>query len=177
MSSGFEQLLKILWAVIPAYIANGSPVLGSKILESLKIKRHPIDGGRNFIDGKRVFGDNKTWEGLLIGISMGFLAGFVQAVLSNEYLYIIRGFVLSIGAVVGDLIGSFIKRRLGLKPGDLLPVLDQIFFLIIALAIAIGVKTIYMTLEQFLFLIIITATLHILTNYVAYRLGLKKVPW
>lgn len=170
-------LLESIWIVLPAYIANGSPVIGNKILESIGVDKHPIDRGKNFIDDKRLFGDNKTWEGFIIGVLAGILTGIIQMVIDNSYLYIARGLIMGIGAMVGDLLGSFIKRRFNIKPGDPLPILDQTLFLIVAIALARSAKVLYMTPIQILFVIIITPVLHILTNYIAYRLGFKKVPW
>lgn len=175
---GLKQLLYTIWLILPAYVANGSPIISIKILGYMGIKKHPIDKGKNFVDGRRVFGDNKTWEGFITGVLAGVLTSLIQTFFSSDkYLYIIRGLVLSIGAMSGDLLGAFIKRRLGIKPGDPLPILDQVLFLLTAIMLSIATKTIDISLKQFFFAIVITIALHIFTNYLAYKLSLKEVPW
>jgi CDP-2,3-bis-(O-geranylgeranyl)-sn-glycerol synthase len=50
---------------------------------------------------------------------------------------ILFGFLLSLGALFGDLFGAFLKRRMGFAPGELLPVVDQIDFIIGAILFSI----------------------------------------
>lgn len=174
----FEEVLTLLWIVLPAYIANGTPVVGARILDKMGYRRHPIDKGKLFIDGRRVFGDNKTWEGFLTGIASGILTGFIQSALNNfNYLYLARGVVFSVGAMIGDLLGAFIKRRLGIEPGDPLPFVDQTLFLFVAISVAYPLNLVSLTLMQLLILTVITMFLHITTNYLAYKFKLKRVPW
>ncbi|MEM1644809.1 MAG: CDP-2,3-bis-(O-geranylgeranyl)-sn-glycerol synthase [Ignisphaera sp.] len=173
-----KEVLTLVWLVLPAYVANGSPVVGAKILDKVGFKRHPVDMGKLFIDGRRIFGDNKTWEGLVIGIVSGILVGFIQSYLCCHSLeYIVRGVALSIGAMTGDLLGAFIKRRLGIKSGDPLPIVDQTLFLFVALTLAYALNTVNITLSQLLVLTAITIFLHVATNFVSYKLRLKDVPW
>ncbi|MEM2200595.1 MAG: CDP-2,3-bis-(O-geranylgeranyl)-sn-glycerol synthase [Ignisphaera sp.] len=173
-----KDVLTLIWIILPAYVANGSPVIGAKILDRAGFKRCPIDKGRHFIDGRRIFGDNKTWEGLAIGIVSGVIVGFIQFYLCYYDLeYIIRSTALSVGAMVGDLLGAFIKRRLGIRPGDPLPFLDQTLFLFVALAFAYSLSVISITVLQLSVLTIITIFLHVVTNLISYKLKLKDVPW
>lgn len=178
MIEELRRLLYTLWLILPAYTANGSPVVGVKILNRIGVNRHPIDGGRSFIDGRRIFGDNKTWEGFFIGVFTGVLTGFIQMILvDGGSVYITRSVALSLGAMTGDLLGAFIKRRLGLKPGDPLPFLDQTMFLFIAILTAVAFKVMCVDLVETLFLTAITVLLHIATNRLAYALKLKDIPW
>ncbi|MEM1541098.1 MAG: CDP-2,3-bis-(O-geranylgeranyl)-sn-glycerol synthase [Ignisphaera sp.] len=178
MNSEIKQLIQALWTILPAYTANGAPIIATKITEIFGFKKHPIDGGRMFIDGRRMFGDNKTWEGFIAGIIVGVLTSIIQTFFEASvslYSYSIRGIALGFGAMVGDLLGAFIKRRLGLKPGAPLPLIDQLSFLLVA--IAISLKFINITFKQFIYVAVTTIVLHITTNYLAYKLGLKNVPW
>lgn len=173
-----KDVLTLVWLILPAYVANGSPVIGAKILERAGFKRHPIDKGKHFIDGRRLFGDNKTWEGLAIGIASGVIIGFIQFYLCYyDSAYIIRGTALSVGTMIGDLLGAFIKRRLGIRPGDPLPILDQTLFLFVALAFAYTLSAMSVTVPQLLVLTVITVFLHVVTNLISYKLKLKDVPW
>jgi len=68
--SDFLVILGLSFLFIgPAYIANAMMVFTSD--------GRPIDGGKNFIDGKRLFGQTKTWGGLIGGIIFGFLAALL----------------------------------------------------------------------------------------------------
>ena len=79
--------------------------------------------------------------------------------------------------MVGDSLGSFIKRRLGIESGRPF-VLDTIFFLAIALVFAYNyAPKEYYDPQGILLLFMITLILHPSTNLIANRLGLKKVPW
>jgi len=167
-----KVVLKCLWFILPAYIANATPVVISHIIGG----GTPIDRGKNFIDGKRILGDGKTIEGFIGGVLVGTLFGIIQALVINNYGIIVQALLLSLGAMVGDLFGSFIKRRLGLARGAPAPLLDQLDFLLGAIAfVLLGGITI--PKSYILTLIVITPLLHVGTNYLAYKAGLKKVPW
>jgi len=173
----FNTILRLLWLILPAYVANGTPVIAAKIITVLNLKRHPIDFNKHFFDRKRIFGDNKSWEGFLTGLVLGIITGFIQYYIIEDDIYIYRGIVLSFGALIGDLIGAFIKRRLGIKPGKPLPVLDQILFIVIAITFTQALNYLIISLIEFIYVIIISFILHITTNFIAYLLKLKDVPW
>jgi CDP-2,3-bis-(O-geranylgeranyl)-sn-glycerol synthase len=154
--------------IFPAYCANAIPVIAGGGL--------PLDFGRKFFDGKPVFGKNKTFRGFFSGLIIGTAVGFAEAAVFQEYNRIgYFGFLLSLGALLGDLAGAFIKRRLGIPPGGLLPILDQVDFVVGALIFSIPLQT--LSLELTLAVLVITPPLHMATNFAAYKLGLKNNPW
>ena len=156
--------------ILPSWIANASPLIIAKIIH----KRHPIDFNKNFIDGRRFFGKNKSIEGFIFGIICGIITGIFLASLNLHTIY--GASILSFGALLGDLFGSFIKRRLRMKSGDPFPIIDQLMFLLIALALySIIIKPV--TLFSLIFLSISTLILHIITNFIAYKINLKTHPW
>ncbi|PIW37162.1 MAG: hypothetical protein COW24_01735, partial [Candidatus Kerfeldbacteria bacterium CG15_BIG_FIL_POST_REV_8_21_14_020_45_12] len=53
---------KMIWLMLPAGVANMSPVL---IQNHLMAIAKPVDGGRT-LGGKPLFGDHKTWRGLFV---------------------------------------------------------------------------------------------------------------
>jgi len=57
--------------VLPAYIANATPVISVKIIG----RSTPLDRGMYAWDNKRILGDGKTVEGLISGILVGALSG------------------------------------------------------------------------------------------------------
>ena len=98
--------------IFPAYAANAIPViLGGG---------QSLDFGRTFKDGQPILGSHKTIRGFLAGLIVGTLVGIGEGfVLGKGGL--ILGFALSLGALTGDLLGAFVKRRLKLPPGALMP--------------------------------------------------------
>jgi len=185
----YEELALIelaIWFGLPAWIANASPVLGGG--------GRAIDGGRFYRDGRRILGDGKTIRGFIVGIIFGVLTGLGQ-MLAAPYLHpILAQFVtvtpemelvlytqipvvilLSVGALTGDIVGSFIKRRVDVKSGNPSPFMDQLGFIIMALIFAYSViqpRSIYVVI-----LILITLGIHWISNALGYLLGLKKNPW
>lgn len=173
----WDIILNSLWLIIPAYCANFIPVF---------IKgKNPLDGKRMFIDGNRIFGDGKTWEGLIGGTLFGVFIGLVQIFLQNAYLdqfqiltfhqTYLTIFILAFFALFGDLVGAFFKRRFGLKRGEPAPLLDQLDFLVMALAALSIFQPI--SLYWILFLAIITPIIHKSSNVIAHIIKAKDVPW
>lgn len=160
-----DMVVSALLFIAPAYVANAAPLIFSPLLKV----RHPIDFGLTLSDGARLFGDSKSWEGLLVGIAAGTIVGLIL----GDFL---RGLVLGTGSMLGDLAASFAKRRLGLMPGQPLPVVDQLDFLVGALSLG-ALLSYTLGLSEIIFLILITPPIHLVSNVVAYCLGLKDRPY
>lgn len=175
-----------IWIGLPAWIANATPVLGGG--------GRPIDGGHVFRDGRRLLGKGKTIRGFLVGIVFGTLTGIAQflaapylrpllqmfVTVTSEMDYVLFmqvpvAILMSCGALTGDLVGSFIKRRVNIKSGDPSPVMDQLGFIIMALLFTAPIfipSPVFVTI-----LIITTFFVHWLSNVLGYFLGLKNHPW
>jgi len=155
-----QLTIEALKFIFPAYCANAIPVVAGG--------GSPIDFGKKFFDGKPVFGRNKTFRGFFSGLAVGTAVGLVESAFFPEY-HILFGFVLSLGALFGDLTGAFIKRRLGLAPGDLLPVIDQVDFIVGAILFSFFLSIPFLSLELVIAVLIITPPMHLLTNFAAYK--------
>jgi CDP-2,3-bis-(O-geranylgeranyl)-sn-glycerol synthase len=83
----------------------------------------------------------------------------------------------TLGALAGDLAGAFLKRRLGIQPGGLFPVVDQLDFIVGALAFSLPSFSHMLSLELAATVLIVTPPIHFLMNYAAHKLGLKDNPW
>lgn len=151
--------------IFPAYCANAAPVIFGG--------GFPIDGGKTFIDGKPILGSHKTLRGFFSGLIVGTLVSFVQGALFQYNMLL--GFTLSMGALAGDLAESFFKRRLDLPPGSDLPIADQLDFILGALLFSLLVSP--PPLPIVIIIVIITLPIHLLTNFLAYLLGVKKKLW
>jgi CDP-archaeol synthase len=99
-------------------IANGTPVLAKKLCGDRLSQ--PIDGGIRFFDRRRLFGPTKTVRGALTSV---VLATVVAPALGLE---IMIGVLVGSMAMVGDLLSSFMKRRLNFAPSSRATGLDQI---------------------------------------------------
>jgi CDP-2,3-bis-(O-geranylgeranyl)-sn-glycerol synthase len=99
-------------------LANGAPILVAKVLAGRFFQ--PIDGGRLAPDGHPWLGSSKTWRGIF--------SAYVLAVPVALWL----GFSLEVAlwvvslSMTGDLVSSFIKRRLGMHSSSRAFGLDQI---------------------------------------------------
>lgn len=157
-----------------------------------------MDFGRIYEgDGRRLLGPSKTWSGFLFGgfvaIPFGLLeAGLILAAPPNLKLVPVLApnlllavpFValLTFGAMGGDALGSFVKRRLGRESGSRAILLDQLPFVLVPIALG-GVVypgvfvTTFFNGWAILWLLVFTLGLHTLFNWIGYKAGLKKVPW
>lgn len=175
-----EELVRLVLFILPAYVANAAPVaLGGYF---------PIDGGRRAWDKRPLFGPSKTWMGFMGGMAAGMLCAVLEAHLlrgtpwdlwgGQPQWYLASGFLLSFGALAGDLIGSFIKRRLSVPAGQPSLLLDQLPFLVVALlaVLPMGISFPFQPVAL-IFLAAITIVLHRAANMIAHGAGLKRVPW
>lgn len=161
-----ELVVESLIYIFPAYSANAVPVvLGGG---------QPIDLGKTFKDNRPIFGSHKTFRGFFAGLIIGTLVGIGESFVFDSYNPLL-GFMLSLGALVGDLAGAFVKRRLGFASGAFLPMLDQIDFVLCALLFSLLIAP--PTFIMALIIIIVTIPIHLLTNLIAYSVHLKKKPW
>ncbi len=179
-----------LWLILPAGFANMAPtVFGGGL---------PMDFGRSFSDGKRVLGEGKTWRGFAFGVVVGAFMALVLTWISRSaktpYLpdfgspiyAIYLGGVLGAGALFGDALKSFFKRRLNIERGGKWPLADQLDFVAGSWLFAFIFANSWF-MENFVgaggkaWIMLITAVmipvLHRLMNVIGYAIGLKKVPW
>ncbi len=180
MADFLLEFWRALYFLISPYAANAFPPL-------LKGK-HPVDFGKNFIDKRRLLGDGKTWEGLAGGIAFGTFCGSVAWLFYPElnaialsynfslpYISPLSAFFLSLGALLGDMLGSFVKRRFSLPRGSHVPFLDQLDFLFGALIAACFFLQI--NPEMVIWSVLLTLIIHRIANIIGYGLKIKKEPW
>ena len=174
--------LTTLYFILPAYFSNGGALaFGGGT---------PVDFGKSDSKGNRWIGDGVTWRGLIAGTLIGTLTGAVQGyfgpaimaeigqyimtpIITDIHSGILIGFLLGFGALLGDAIGSFLKRRLGIGRGQRAPILDQLDFIIVALILVSPV--VKMSLPFVIVVLIVTLIIHSLANIIAYLLGIKDV--
>jgi CDP-2,3-bis-(O-geranylgeranyl)-sn-glycerol synthase len=176
----FISLISALWIMLPAYLPNSvAAVLGGG---------RAIDGGRVFSDGRRIFGDGKTWRGLFSGIIAGIAIGIIQikardatGLLMLPELTLPVVILLAAGALLGDLVKSFFKRRLNKEQGAEWLLADQYDFVLGAfiLLLLFQYEWVITTITPLilLWILLITPLLHRVVNIIGYLTGVKDVPW
>lgn len=191
-----EAIPQALWFFLPAFVANPSAVLWGG--------GTPMDFGRTLRDGHRLFGDGKTWRGLIGGTLSGATLGLLLFVPfgllapSSTWSFgapatdfpaaAIAAFfasaALALGALLGDLAGAFVKRRMGKPRGAKAPGLDQYDFvaggLVLSLLVAGWSVPRFFSGDAWfglLAIILITPALHRGVNIVGFRMGKKHEPW
>jgi hypothetical protein len=121
------ELLRALYLFVPLIVASmvSAVILRFDLAHRLAA---PIDFGAK-VGGRRLFGDGKTWRGVVtavVGASLGVAiqraaAGTVVdriSVVDYRAVHpILFGTLLGLGATIGELPNSFVKRRLGIPRG------------------------------------------------------------
>ena len=174
-------LLRCIYLMLPAYFANMAPVIVKKI----NLFAFPIDFDIEFRNNP-LLGKNKTFRGLVFGVLFSIIIAYFQSKLyaaglfnnlvffSYERWFFI-GFIMGFGALVGDSIKSFFKRRINIKPGGKFIPFDQTDFVIGALAFMMPFYNITITI--LISCIVLSLVLHIIVNHVSFYLGIRREKW
>ena len=113
-----DHVLLIGQVLVLLGVANGTPIFAARLLG--RRFGAPLDGGLKFPDGRSLFGPSKTVRGLVLSLVCTALAA---ALLGFEW---ITGAGLAAASMLGDLLSSFVKRRLGLRTHNQAFGLDQV---------------------------------------------------
>ncbi len=176
-----------LWFFLPAGISNVGPTLTSRI-KPLNFLYKPLDFGVKF-RGKRLFGDNKTWLGLIGGVVFATIIIYLQRYGFNHSSWLrtisgkvdydrskimLLGPLMGFGALAGDAIESFFKRQFDVKPGNAWIPFDQIDYIVGGLLLSLPIIT--LNWKDYLYIFIIWVLIHLIFSYLGYLMGLKKKP-
>jgi len=206
-------MLTVLWIYLPGYLVNTWAMLWGKGLPKMGYGPWTIDGGKLHRDGNRLLGDGKTWNGLIGGsITSGLLAILqVQITKGNtpdsapfmdllhsmpdDAWYSVGGWVgtafiigtlLGFTSLLGDVSGSYIKRRRGLKrEGDessKAPLLDTLPFAVFTflgglLLLPGSVHSDTLLIPAMIGMLVVTPLIHRAFNLIGYKIGWKDVPY
>lgn len=167
-------ILQALYYFLPAYVANMAPIL----FRWIPIGGKPVH--------QKLFGAHKTWRGLIIAPVMGTFVFWLQklayekgipgiqqlALIDYSDFSVLLGFLLGSGAILGDLVKSFFKRRQGIKAGNSWKPWDQLDFVLGALAFSFFV---YVPSAGVAFIVLVVSPgLHLLVSYLGFLLKMKK---
>jgi len=184
MGEIFLFVLKCFYLLVPGLFANAAPV----IFKNVDFLNYPVDFGRRF-RGKPLFGSHKTYRGFFFGILSAIVFVYLQRFLFLRYdsfrsislidysahSFLLLGLLLGFGVLFGDLVKSFLKRRVGIKPGESWFPWDQLDCLIGGL---VFISLVYVPPWQVvIFLVLFVPLLHVIINYGGYYLGIKDSKW
>jgi CDP-2,3-bis-(O-geranylgeranyl)-sn-glycerol synthase len=177
------------WVMIPSFLPNSSAVIFGG--------GTPMDFGKSMKDGRRILGKGKTWRGFFGGTFAGTVIGLIQLAIAYNFdpdefwgfgplpKAVLVIFILALGAMFGDALGSFIKRRYNKDSGAPVPGLDQYDFIIGSwlLIIILQFGWFYehfiegVNIFALIFILVLTPLLHRTVNIIGYKMGKKDVPW
>lgn len=179
-------IFQALFFFLPAYAANAAPVLLDR-LRAFTFLAVPVDFNIK-LAGNPLFGVTKTWRGIIGGAAAALIIVFIQGLLlfifpSWSDLFIcsyrfpdvlLLGLYMGFGEGVGDLIKSFIKRRLNIKSSAPFFPFDQMSFLGAVFLSQLYVQT---PVYHLVAICLISPLIPVIANIAAYKLGWKKVWW
>jgi len=108
----------IILLLICLHVANGTPVIAKWLIGNRL--DCALDHGLNLADGQRLFGQSKTFRGVVLAIAATSVVGSLIG-LSWQ-----AGAAIGASAMAGDLMSSFTKRRMKLAPSSMALGIDQI---------------------------------------------------
>lgn len=181
-----SEIIFALWFYLPAGNANMAPVFAKKI-SFLRPLDRPLDFGKT-IGGKRIFGDHKTFRGLLAGYVAAWLAFVLQVWLYQNFSFFYEtalfdyssaniwlfAAIFSLGALGGDAIESFFKRQINIKPGKSWVPFDQADWIVGAVLLSLLVTN--FEPATYLLAIVWGLLLHPISTLIGWSIKLKDKP-
>ena len=194
-----DTIVKMYVTLLPAIIAGILVMIWCKT-GIMKPAMKPMDMGKNFRDGKRIFGDNKTWKGFIGYLIFDTVSTVIWGIVCHSsgidhlnYFYInhentflfnlMVGFLLGLGYALFELPNSFLKRRLDITPGKTISGAWRIFFIFLDQAdsifgCALVVWLFYdLGIGLYLLYVLVGALTHIIMNVLLYLCRLRKNPF
>ena len=156
--------IKIL---ILLFSANGAPIIGTKIFAEKW--QFPVDFNANFIDSKPLLGKSKTYRGLILSL---LLTSAIAPILGLPALL---GFSIALLSMLGDMLSSFIKRRLNFPSSNMALGLDQIpeaLLPVLVLQPILGLD-----MYSIARLIVVFFILNLALSKILYHLNIRSTPY
>ncbi len=182
-----ETIFFALWFFLPAGFANAAPVFANKI-PLLNQFKTPLDFGFSK-GGKRILGDNKTWRGFLFGIAIAVVTLAIQKIVYKDSIWLQDtlpatidyvnvslwlGVLLGVGALLGDAVESFFKRKANVNSGEAWFPFDQLDYILGGILLSSLIVS--LSPAQSAAIIVVWFGLHLLSSYIGFLMGLKDKP-
>ncbi len=155
------QLLSLL------IIVNGGPILARKLLG--RRWSRPVDGGRRWRDGRPLLGPSKTWRGIAAALLLGALGAPLLGIAVDW------GLLIGAASMAGDLMSSFIKRRLGYAASSMALGLDQIPEALLPALLAAG--ELRLGAGEVALVVVLFFFVELALSQLLYKMGIRKQPY
>lgn len=180
-----KYAISCIWFILPAYVGNMAPVFAKRIFKDRFST--PIDLNINFRKSP-IAGKNKTYRGVIAAIFLStvvvliqksaYFDPYIQSISLINYSkinWLLWGFLMGMGAMLGDFLKSVIKRRIGKKPGESWKPLDQIDFLVGALVLC---SPLYLPpINIILGIFVLLPSMKIILDRLGYHLKIHDTKW
>ena len=169
MRSAAVHAAQVLYFMAPAYVANMLP----PFLAHWRGWNPPIS--------RRWLGSHKTVLGATAGVLGAVATTFLQSLigwpagLSPDRGWLDLGVRFGTGAMAGDAVKSFFKRRAGIAPGQRWIPFDQVDFVVGALLLVWPVTG--LSRWDVPVILVISAVGHVAVNHAGYWLGVRQTRW
>jgi CDP-2,3-bis-(O-geranylgeranyl)-sn-glycerol synthase len=162
-----HDILRLGAILVLLGIANGTPIFAKRLLGNRWAAA--LDGGWKFFDARPLFGPAKTIRGLVLSVTATALAA---PLLGLDW---VLGAGLAAASMLGDLLSSFVKRRLALKPHSRALGLDQIPESLLPLVLLRD--TLSLTWPDMLAIVTAFFVLELLLSRLLFRLHVRDQPY
>ncbi|RPH55047.1 MAG: CDP-archaeol synthase [Acidobacteria bacterium] len=168
MSFAFHAI-QLLYFMVPAYAANMTPPFA----KYLRHWNRPIS--------RRCLGSHKTVLGFTVGVLAAVGSTFVQSriawsgSMTSYDQWPVLGLLFGLGAMGGDSVKSFIKRRIGIPPGRPWIPFDQLDFVLGALTVVW--HRVPLTRTDLVIVLLLSGIGDVMINHVSYFLGMRATKW
>ena len=154
-------------ALLLLIAANGAPILARRFLRHRFYR--PIDGGLILADGQPLLGPSKTWRGLFASLLLTAIMAWILD------LSVAFGVLFAVLTMSGDLLTSFIKRRLGMRASSRALGFDHLFESIIPIAVL--AKPLGLGLLEVIVVVCLFLVLALFLSQLLYWFGVRKQPY
>lgn len=163
------RVLELLYMMLPIYVANMAP----PFVKYWRWWNRPIS--------MRWLGSHKTVVGFFLGIAAAILTALVQSrihwqgdLVSYEQWFRL-GLASGCGAMIGDSLKSYVKRRLNIAPGQSWIPADQLDFVLGGLlALSFWVRLGWLDV---IMILTVSFVGDILINHLSFQLGIRNTRW
>ena len=164
-----KRLAELVYLMLPVYAAN----MAAPFARYWPWRNPPIS--------ERRLGSHKTTVGFALGVAAAVLTAFVQSTIGWEGSiaaydrWLLLGLACGVGALGGDALKSFVKRRVGIVPGARWIPADQLDFVVgglIALAPFVRLSPV-----DVVTILVLSFVGDILVNQASFRLGIRRSAW
>ncbi len=163
----FSELVLLSSLLFLLLVANGAPVIARKMLPN--VAANPIDCGKVFIDRQPLLGHSKTIRGVFASL----ICTTCTAILLD--MNIVVGVLIAVGAMLGDLFASFVKRRLHIQPSGQALLLDQVPETLLPLLLV--ADRFGLLIADIILLVVAFIALELVLSRILFKLKIRRRPY